>query len=129
MGFDIAIRCILNVCPLTGMLYHYGIDSESFDFKKIYAMPVLNVPTEYRKYVQGRGSVFHAYTNYFNELSITTTDIDTFLDQYPVWSNVCKWSTMNAWDDQWTETDHDLFKKTLMWFNTQKIVFEVSWSY
>lgn len=128
MGFDFFIQLILQVCPETGKPFYYNSSPEKGMYKE-YTLPELNIPEKHRRFLQGRGSIFHVYTHTFNEENIYTVDIDRFLEVFPEWEEVIDSSWYEGWEDEWTEQDHDDFKEALTWFSKQHPNYQATWSY
>jgi hypothetical protein len=125
MGFDFSIQLCLHLCPTTGKPFVY--DRE---FKKVYTFPTVEVPEEYRRFVQLRGSFLHVYTDFYNEKDIYQVPVEGILDAFPSWEAVKEsswYEGCDGWD--WSEEDHDTFRKALEWFAEQPYSFQASWSY
>jgi hypothetical protein len=130
MGFVLFISCTFNICTETGRPYY--LDSVDGNVRKVYGIPDITVPKEFRPFLQQFGQLFHAYTTarISDEYShITEMSTLAFLDQYPRWSDVLMNPHYDRDDDVWTEKDHDQFKKALEWFSKQSVGYTVSWSY
>lgn len=108
MGFDLYIGMKMNLNPDTGLPYDL-----------VNALPV---PEVFRRFINQRGHHWHHYIKHFNADYEYEASASEFLEYYPTWSEV----TANA--DDWSESDHDMFKAALIWFK-QKGCFYVSWSY
>lgn len=129
MGFDLTVDCALHVCSKTGKLFYYGKDV-SGNFVRIYELPKIEVPEEYRAEMVQRGSIFHAYTNHFNEKDIFNVDIHDFLGEFPSWTTVKEWMTENGWTkDDWGKEKHQTFEAALKWCASAGLPFRVTWSY
>ena len=125
MGFDIHVTLMLHLCPETGKPYYYAC-SEDGTTQKMYGVPDVEVPKEFRTYLCGRGHHFHAYTEYFNEMEQYDVDVEEFLLHYPSWDEVQ--DNVN-YDDEWTKEDHDGFEDLLSWCSGQPSPYRVAWSY
>ena len=125
MGFDIQITVTFHLCPETGKLYHYETNPQDI-IEKVYGVPDIEVPEEFRKYLVGRGHIFHAYTEYFNETQHYDVGVEDFLAHYPSWEEVVAHPN---YYDEWTKEDHDGFEDLLAWCTGQPILYGVSWSY
>lgn len=110
MGFDLCIGMKLTLDPATGLPQH--------------PVDALQVPDVFRKFIHQRGPHWHQYIKQFNSDYEYETTAGEFLEYYPTWAEVAAASD----DDEWTESDHDMFKAALIWFR-QKGYFYVSWSY
>ena len=128
MGFDLFIRCEMMLCPETGKPFCYGTDTAN-NFTKIYDLSSITVPEEHRRFLQLRGSIFHAYTTALLE-SDDNLDMPVLemLEKYPTWEDV------KAHDPDcetyWTENDHNVFQKALEWMATDSFVqYRAHWSY
>lgn len=125
MGFDITIEMVLHMCNKTGKPYYYNKFSE-----RIYDLPSIEVPQELRKYLVGRGHLFHAYTKYFNDQDRYNVSVEAFLEHYPSWDEVIEHEEFR--DDIpgfWNEDDHIGFRDLLEWCMEQEVSFRISWSY
>ena len=124
MGFDLNIRADIAICSDTGKPYFFIPDGSRM---LIYDLSKLVVPKEYRRFLNQRGGIFHAYTtNVFNNYDTIDASIYDFLEKYP------SWTAVKAYDEEcnyWTEKDHDEFKKALEWFNQDCIQYRIYWSY
>lgn len=130
MGFDLYIQLSLTMCPETGKPYYYGTTKETGKFEKIYELPDIEIPKQYRKYLYGRGHFFHVYTDYFNENDVFDVSTNVFLEHYPTWETFTQSSYYTDDDpDAWTKEDHIGFKKLLTYLSKQDLPFAVSWSY
>lgn len=123
MGFDFLIQLVLHICPETGKPFVYS------GLKRDFSIPELNIPKEHRRFIQQRGSIFHAYTYTFNEENIYTVDIYRLLEEFPEWTTVKESAWYGGWEDDWTEEDHNDFKEALTWFKQQPFSYQASWSY
>lgn len=124
MGFDINIYMSLNMCPKTGKPFIYGKN-----FERIYELPEIVVPEKMCEYLEGRGHLFHAYTETFNEENRYDVGVDEFLEEYPDWVSVQEHLSYEEAKDYWSFEDHEGFKRLLEWCAEQKVGFRVSWSY
>lgn len=130
MGFDINICLELLLCPSTGKPYYYGYNQDTLTLGKVYALPDTQIPGHLRKYLVGRGHLFHAYTEYFNQQDIFKTNVQTFLDVYPDWSTVMESQFYtDEYEDAWNEDDHTAFKELLVFLTTQEATYTILWSY
>jgi hypothetical protein len=130
MGFDINICLSLLLCPETGKPFYLHWDKTTHKITKNYSIPIIEIPKELCKYLEGRGHLFHAYTDYFNERDIFTTDVRQFLEHYPSWDRVIEHE--NYTDDYegcWNEEDHTNFEKLLDFLTEQEVTFTITWSY
>jgi hypothetical protein len=123
MGFDLYVQLVLNMCPNEGKPYYYSRD----DFKKLYDISPIVVPTHLRKYVELRGHFLHAYTRHFNEQDRFVVEVCEFLEDFPSWEDVVADDSYSIYD--WEEKDHTLFKELLEWCQAQNVFFNVNWSY
>ena len=124
MGFDLNIRADLGICSDTGKPYFFINDGSRM---LIYDLSKLVVPKEYRRFLNQRGGIFHAYTtNVFEDENITDVSVYEFLEKYPSWEAVKEYDEECTY---WTEKDHNEFKKALEWFNKDCIQYRIYWSY
>jgi hypothetical protein len=124
MGFDLNISTDLMICSDTGKPYFYIPDGSRM---RIYDLSKLVVPKEYRRFLNQRGSIFHAYTTcVFENDDITNVSVYEFLEKYPSWTDV---KTYDEECTYWTEKDHNEFKTALEWFNKDCIQYRINWSY
>ena len=128
MGFDINVNMVLHMCPKTGKPFYYGYKKETNNYEKIYELPTLVVPETIREYLVGRGHIFHAYTEFFNENDVYDVSVEDFLEHYPSWEEVVEHSSYED-DCCWTDEDHEGFKQLLEWCMKQTVAFRVNWSY
>lgn len=129
MGFDINITLVLQMCEETGKPFYYK-HSKKEGFVQVFEMPNIDVPKSLRKYLRGRGHLFHAYTDIFNDQEIFETHVERFLEEFPSWEQVMSYEAYR--DDIpefWNEDDHNNFKKLLEWCSVQDCSFRISWSY
>lgn len=128
MGFDINVNMVLHMCPKTGKPFYYKFNQEKRITEKCYELPSIVVPAKMCEYLVGRGHIFQAYTEYFNDREMYDVSVEDFLEQYPSWDEVLEHS---SYDDEygWIEEDHEGFKRLLEWCTRQGICFRVSWSY
>jgi hypothetical protein len=131
MGFDINVDLCYNMCSETGKPYYYHYDTETKKMLRVYELPQVEVPKELRQYLVGRGHLFFAYTQYFNDNDMGyCISADVFLDHYPSWEEVMEHEEFrDDVPDFWNEDDHNGFKKLLEWCVKQDYCFQVSWSY
>jgi hypothetical protein len=124
MGFDLNIHADLLICSDTGKPYFYISDGSRM---RIYDLSKLTVPKEHRRFLNQRGSIFHAYTTcVFENNDIYNVSVYEFLEKYP------SWDTVKTYDEEcvyWTEKDHNEFKAALEWFNKDCIQYRIDWSY
>jgi len=124
MELDIRIMCSFDLCPNSGKPYYLT------DAGKVYGIPEITVPEEFRPFVQQKGVVFHAYTTsrfdpaYSN---ITEMSVLSFLDGYPEWLDIMIDLHYDA-QSGWTKARHLKFKKALAWFAQQDFDYKVKWS-
>lgn len=124
MGFDLSITLNLRIDPKTGLPFVWGENSS----RKPYVPSEFEVPERYRKWIEQRGRVFHFYITALDKYGYST-DVYTFLDNYPDWDEVLKdMGPDNEEYDYWTESDHDDFREALEWFRAKEY-FMVEWSY
>jgi len=124
MGFDLNIHANLSICSDTGKPYFYISDGSRM---RIYDLSKLVVPKEHRRFLNQRGSIFHAYTTcIFENKDITNMPVYEFLEKYPSWNDV---KTYDEECNYWTEKDHNEFKAALEWFNHDYIQYRIDWSY
>jgi hypothetical protein len=124
MGFDLNISTDLMICSDTGKPYFYIPDGSRM---RIYDLSKLVVPNTYRRFLNQRGSIFHAYTTcVFENDDITNVSVYEFLEKYPSWTDV---KTYDEECTYWTEKDHNEFKTALEWFNKDCIQYRINWSY
>lgn len=119
------------ICPETGKPYYYHSDEASKTMIRKYDLPLLEVPESLRKYLVGRGYLFHAYTKHFDENDMGFhASVDVFLDKYPSWEEVMSNEEFrDDIPDYWNEDDHNGFKRLLEWCCKQECYFQVTWSY
>lgn len=120
MGFDINIIINTWIDEKTGLPFVWGKNCE----KKVYNPEEYQIPEEYRKWIHQRGHHFHAYIKMFDD-STTQCDVDIFLEYYPKWED----TKYDIIDDEWTEEDHNGFKKCLEWLVSKPGIFGITWSY
>ena len=130
MGFDINVMMEMFMCPATGKPFYYGYDEVTKNLEKVYDLPDISVPAKMCEYLVGRGSIFYAYTEFFNEREVFNVTVDEFLEAYPSWRQV-KESNYYSEEttDYWCEEDHEGFKRLLEWCTQQRVMFRVCWSY
>lgn len=116
MGFDLCIGMKMNLNPATGLPY---VGGDPYDATS------LQVPDVFRKFIHQRGDHWHQYIKQFNSDYEYETTAAEFLEYYPKWREL---SAQLGAEDDWSESDHDMFKAALIWFK-QKGCFYVSWSY
>ena len=130
MGFDINICLQLLMCAETGTPFYLHWNKDTKTVTKEYSIPSIEIPQELRKYLVGRGHLFHAYTDYFNEQDIFTTDVRQFLEHYPSWDSVIQHDNYSDdYADCWNEEDHKNFEKLLDFLSEQEVNFTICWSY
>ena len=123
MGFDLNIIINTRIDEKTGLPFVWVNSNEIKT--KAYNPEEYQIPEEYRKWIYQRGHHFHAYIKNFDD-STTQCEADIFLHYYPKWEDA-KYDILN--DDEWTEEDHDGFKKCLKWLVSKPGVFGLCWSY
>lgn len=121
MGFDLYIHLNLLICPKTGKPYYFDHNLE-----KIYDLPDFIIPKHLRPYLQGRGPQFHVYLQNLNTEGQTEVDLEEFLENYPEWKEVFN---DEAYDNTWTQEDHNTFADLLEYLHTLSYPFRISWSY
>jgi hypothetical protein len=127
MGFDLYITVKYSLCPETGKPYYYSKQG----LEKKYSLPDIQIPNHLRKYLQGRGKIFHIYIKEFDFDGKMETDADSFLLEYPLWDQVkdADWYD-ESWEDIWTEKEHNEFRELLVHLTTSyDCHFTVEWSY
>ena len=127
MGFDINISLELQICSKTGRPFLW-----THTLEKLYDINLANytIPSELRHYAKGRGSIFYAYTAPFNERDQYSTDVDSFLDEFPSWDDVASSDEYKNYEPhEWKEEDHNKFKALLEWCAKKDSGFRISWSY
>ncbi len=127
MGFDLFINLHYQLCPETGKPCYYSKKT----FEKVYTLPTMTVPHHLIKYLQGRGKIFHAYIEEFDQSDLTTTSVDAFVAEYPLWDQVksSDWYD-ESWEDIWTEKEHNEFRELLVHLKeSYDCHFTVEWSY
>ena len=130
MGFDINICLELQMCPDTGKPFYYTHNQTTRRIEKEYGLPDVQIPIHLRKYLVGRGHLFHAYTSYFNEQDIFKTDVRTFLEQYPSWDMVIESPYYtDDYEDAWNEGNHIAFEELLQFLVEQNESYTIQWSY
>lgn len=130
MGFDINVNMVLHMCPKTGKPFYYGYNKQQNNYEKIYELPTLVVPEKMCEYLVGRGHLFHAYTDHFNEEDVFDVSVEVFLNEYPPWEDVQQSDYFRDDEvDYWNEEDHEGFKRLLEWCTQQTVPFRVNWSY
>ncbi len=127
MGFDLFIHVQYNLCPETGKPYYY--DKKTLN--KQYDLPTITVPQHLRKYLQGRGNIFHAYVQEFYMSDLYEADANSFLHAYPLWDDIKKSDWYDeSWEGEWDEKDHAAFRELLVHLvNDYPCGFTLSWSY
>lgn len=124
MGFDLSIQVRFFICENTGKLYYYG--RKNFD--RMYGVPELNIPEEWWIYIKHRGRIFRAYIDAFEEQNNMSPDITDFEENFPTWEYIKESVEYeNGWADEWTENDHNEYKKMVQWLAKQDIPYFVSW--
>lgn len=129
MGFDINITMELYMCPASGKPYYLKWNKEQKNYEKIYDIPQLIVPAKMCEYLEGRGHIFHAYTEKFNSEERYNVSVDEFLEEYPTWADVVDNDLYRDEGYYWSEEDHEGFKRLLEWCLEQDVPFRVVWSY
>ena len=124
MGFDISISLNLSICPETGKPFYY-----TSDFSKKYDIETIVVPEEHRKSFQGRGKIFHIYTDHFSENCIYSVSLSRFLEDFPNWLVVRMWLEENEYLNYWTDKEHYAFYDALKWCEKSGHLYTVEWSY
>lgn len=127
MGFDLYIGLEYHLCPETGKPYYFSKKT----LEKVYKLPELKIPDHLKKYLQGRGGIFHKYVEEFDSNNVTRTDVDSFLLEYPLWDQVkdSDWYD-ESWEGIWDEKQHDEFRELLVHLSeTYDCYFNIDWSY
>jgi hypothetical protein len=119
MGFDIYIRCSLDICKDTGRYFYYK------GLEKIYDMPKI-VPEEHRGFVNMKGRIFRIYTDLVTD--DMSTSVENFIDKYPSWSDILEDSDFKKYSDFWNEDMHNRFYSALKWFSEEGSCYMISWS-
>jgi hypothetical protein len=131
MGFDIFVELTFMMCDEKGKPFYYEYDDGTKKLNRIYDLPSIEVPQELRKYLVGRGHLFHAYTKYFDDNNMGfNVSVEAFLEHYPSWDEVIEHAEFR--DDIpgfWNEDDHVGFRDLLEWCSKKKCAFHVTWSY
>jgi len=122
MGFDLCIELRLQIDPLDGTFYAYGINSRQTVQPEDYI-----IPKEHLRFVKGRGHIYHAYIQNIHE---TETDAEAiyFEKVFPSWADVQDHEVFSECKDYWTEDDHTKFFSAIQWFSSHP-GFHVTWSY
>ena len=128
MGFDLNIMLERCRCPDTGRPYYLTWVKQKRDFEKVYEVPNIQVPPKMCEYLVGRGPIFYAYTEPFNEKGISNVSVSEFLEAFPSWDDVRRHSCYDK-DGHWIEEDHEGFQRLIEWCNDQEPPFRVCWSY
>jgi len=123
MSIDLYIRIVLYVDPDTGLPHVYKRINDKVE-KALYKAEDYKVPTEFCKYFYQHGKHFRYYTALFHSLERETT-ASSFLSTYPNWEDVYRYKKGVLND--WSEDDHNEFKKALEWFATKDDVFMIHW--
>ena len=124
MGFDLEIRLSLGICIHTGRPYYY-----SKNFEKNYDIESIVIPEEHRKSFEGRGKIFHVYTDNFNYENIYSVNVSKFVEEFPDWAVVREWLEENEYTNYWTDKDHYALYDALVWCEKSGHLFIVEWSY
>lgn len=118
------------MCPETGKPYYLFWNKETRTVTKEYSIPSVDIPKHLLKYLVGRGHLFHAYTEQFNERHVFTTDVRTFLEAYPSWEDVIQSEHYtDEYADAWNEDNHNEFKELLEFLSEQQWTYSICWSY
>ena len=118
------------MCPDTGKPYYLAYNQTTQGIEKEYGLPDVQIPSRLRKYLVGRGHLFHAYTDYFNDRDTFKTDVRTFLEEYPSWEMVMESPYYtDDYEDAWNEGNHIAFRELLELLTQQEAVYTVQWSY
>lgn len=118
MGFYIHIYIMTQLCPETGKPFYYGPN-----FEKIYDIPEIVVPEQYRRFLSEKNSIYHAYmsdNNYYDS-------VDMVHDTFPTWQQVKNLYPDAEEEYEWTEQDHNLFNEAIKWFASQPIGYIIHW--
>jgi hypothetical protein len=130
MGFDLMMHIDLEIDGKTGMPFVYYLNNGFLD-KKPYDPNEFKIPEQFHKYIEQRGSQFHAYVMRFPPDCQHATAKD-FLDVYPDWEYVATQIDTYYIDDCWNEQIHNEFKEFLEWMVSKSpyiCLFEFYWSY
>lgn len=128
MGFDFYIQLVLHMDPTSGKPFFYDTKEDGLTFRN-YQLASIEIPEEHREFLQGRGSIFHAYTREFSYNDIFSVKIDELLDEFPDWDEVLESDDCDENRETWTEENHNRFKAALTWFSEQKQSFQATWCY
>lgn len=125
MGFDFTIHLVVSICPSTGQPFIY-----TKGWEKLYEIPKLEIPEEYRQFLQDRGRLYHAYTEYFNQNDRNYATTEELVETFPKWEEVKGSDWYEGYtEDDWSEQTHKLFYEALQWFTEQPHTFLANWSY
>jgi hypothetical protein len=128
MGFDINVMMEMFMCPASGKPFYYRRNPETKTIEKCYEIPDITVPVKMCEYLVGRGPIFYAYTQQFNEQERYNISADEFLEEYPSWETIVDSEYYND-EGCWIQEDHKGFKRLLEWCTEQDVPFRVCWSY
>ena len=125
MGLTINIHACISICTDTGKPYYIGKNNVDDKYAKLYGIPDIEVPTEYRRFLNEKNNIYLEYL----DLDRSYDDIINILDSFPTWNDI-KLSYPNVENDwNWSEVDHNLFKKALEWFDDQEVRFIMVWDH
>ncbi len=121
MGFDIEIVCTLHIDQLTGKPFYYSKHAtQVFDIQ-------FEIPQEYRHFIRQKGSYFHAYTGYWEQIGQQDVDVESFLEEFPSWVDVEDHLEKTDSLQYWSLKDHNDFKAFLHWLQGQDVYYRISW--
>lgn len=123
MGFTINIHACISICPNTGNPYYIGKKNDNDKYAKIYGIPDIEVPTEYRRFLNDKNKIYIEYL----DMNKSFDDIINILDTFPDWNYIKELYPDVENDCNWGELEHNLFKKALEWFDDQQVRFIMLW--
>lgn len=125
MVFTINIHACVAICPENGKPYYIGkIDGK---YQKIYGFPDIEVPKNYRRFLNESNAIYRTYTQH-SESCQYFEDIINILDKFPTWNDLDKKFDNIENDYNWSQADHDLLKQALEWFDDQDVRFVMVWT-
>ena len=126
MGFDFNIVACYHLDPATGKPFVYTMN-QNHTMERNFTLHV-EIPEEYREFVQLRGKVLHMYCDSFGDQMFCP--MVEFAEQFPEWEDVHEWIIDHGWtDDDWSEETHWKFKEAADWFAQQPVTYLAMWSY